>query len=497
MSRHFIYLILVAGIILPRLSLAQYNQDQLKEVRTGVRDTLDGKIYYIHTIRKGQTLYMICKAYDVDINEVIRENPEVKEGIKAGAKLKIPLPGQKPAEPPVRVPLPPVRGPKPPTPEPARKDTVSVEPEPASGAGCAPSSSAAGKLYKVALMLPLSLAEVDRIDPEVVEPDPEESVASLQFLEFYEGFRMAADSLAKAGMKMKIYVYDVGKDTMTARQVVRKPEMKGMDLIIGLLYHRSFQIVAAFAESNRIPIVNPVSERSELVRGNPYAIKVRPARKSELQQLAAYMEQAFYRSQILIIRSSQYKDREVAEQMKKECAQLKLTAQVVEGTDNALARLTKSKENVVISFSDNPTHILDLCRKFSEIRNDYMITIIGLPAWDKLEGLETEYMVNLNAHIVAPSFIDYDNQQVKKFVRTFQSRYSTDPELLAFQGFDVAWYFLGALTEYGRDFRRCLVNDRKKGLQTTFEFAHTKENGFENLHWEIYKYVNYRLVKVN
>jgi len=497
MRRYFIYLIILAGILLPRLSLAQYNQDQLKDVRTGVKDTIDGKVYIIHTIKKGQTLYMICKAYDVDINEVIKENPEVKDGIKAGAKLRILLPGQKPAEPPVRIPLPPVKEPKPPAGDEPKKEVVPVPAEEQPGTGCNPSASSAGKVYKVALMLPLSLSEVNGINPDVVDPDPSESHASLQFLEFYEGFRIAADSLKKSGIRLKIYVYDVGKDTMVARQVIRKPEMKGMDLIVGLLYHRSFQIVAAFAETNRIPIVNPISERSDLVRGNPYGIKTRPAKKSELKQLASCMEQAFYKSQILIIRNNQYKERDAADQLKKECTQFKLNTQVVDGTDNTLARLTKSKENVIVAFSDSPTYILDLCRKLSELRNDYMITIVGLPAWDKMEGLETEYMVNLNAHIVAPAFIDYYNPDVKNFVRTFQAKYFTDPDLLAFQGFDVAWYFLGALRDYGRDFRKCIVNEKKKGLQTTFEFSQSKEDGYENLHWEIYKYVNYRLVRVN
>ncbi|MEI6456896.1 MAG: ABC transporter substrate-binding protein, partial [bacterium] len=436
MSKNLIRFVLFLGLLIPCFTRAQYNQDQLKQTRTGVRQTIDGKDYYIHTIKRGQTLYMICKAYDVEINDVIKENPEVKNGIQAGARLKIPVPGQKPEEPPVRVPLPPVKEPKPPILQPPAKDTI---PESLEGTNCNPSAANAGKPYKVALMLPLNLSEVDKINPEVLEPDPMETYSSFQFIEFYEGFRMAADSLAKSGLKLKVYVYDIGKDTMTARQVIKKPELKSMDLIVGLLYHRNFQIVAGFAETNKIPVVNPVSERSELVTGNPYVIKVRPSKKSELRQLAEYMAEAFYRAQVLIIRNNQYKDREAAELLKKECAQFKLSAQVVDGTDNTIARLSKSKENVVVFFSENGTHILDLSRRLSEIRNDYMISLVGLPAWDKIEGLETEYMVNLNAHLVAPGFIDYDNPLVKNFVRSFQGTYFTDPGLLAFQGFDVAW----------------------------------------------------------
>lgn len=484
MNRLFFGSFLLLGFLLPAITFSQTAQEQLKQIRSDVRQNIDGKEYYIHTIKKGQTLYMISKAYGIDVNEVIKENPEVKQGIKADAKLRIPIPGQKPVEPLPGTTLP--------------KDSLpGTSPVSSTDIPCREDRSANNRVYKVALMLPLYLSEVDRIDPEKLDPDPAETFNALKFIEFYEGFRMAVDSLKKSGLRLKLYVYDVGKDTARAKQVLKNPELKNLDLIIGLLYHRNFQIVAEFAKKNEICIVNPISERSDLIYGNSFIFKVRPSRKTQIQELAPYMEQAFYRAQILIVRNNQYKDREAPDQLKKECAQLKLSTQIVDGTDNAIARLSKSKENVLVFFTENGNYLLDLSRKLSEIRNDYMISIVGLPAWDKIEGLETEYMVNLNAHILAPYFIDYDNPMVKKFVFKFQEIYKTDPDPLAFQGFDLGYYFLNVLMEYGRNFRTCVSNITKKGLQTTFEFRQTKDNGFENQHWEIYKFENYKLVKVN
>jgi len=51
---------------------------------------LDGKIYYIHVVREGHTLYSISKVYGISQKEISRENPTVVFGLRVGQALKIP-----------------------------------------------------------------------------------------------------------------------------------------------------------------------------------------------------------------------------------------------------------------------------------------------------------------------------------------------------------------------------------------------------------------------
>lgn len=53
--------------------------------------SIDGKLYYLHKIKKGQTLYAIAKAYDVPVNDIAFENPGIFDGLKVGQELKIPV----------------------------------------------------------------------------------------------------------------------------------------------------------------------------------------------------------------------------------------------------------------------------------------------------------------------------------------------------------------------------------------------------------------------
>jgi LysM repeat protein/ABC-type branched-subunit amino acid transport system substrate-binding protein len=473
----FIWFFLMTGL-LPA-------QDMLKQMHSNVTEKINGKEYYIHTIKKGQTLYMISKAYGVDVNDIIRENPEVKEGIRADQKIRIPTGRQD--EPQKKQPKNP----------PAEKKEIVPVPQPVEEpvVPCGQETSGKKKVYNVALMIPLYLNEVTGMDVENLPSNPEEDYAPLRFIQFYEGVRIALDSLQKTGLSIRLYTYDVDKDTVKTRRLLKNPDLKEMDLIIGLLYNKNFQIVSDFADKNDISIVNPISERTQIIANHPEVFKVMPSTGSQYSELADVFKSKFPESNILIVRNGQYRDKDAAATLNSECGSRQIDSRIVEGYGAAIDKLSKDRENVIVIFSESKAYALDLITKINELRNDYRITLVGLPRWDKIEGLESDYLVNLRVHMMAPDFIDYDDPGVKRFVKEFQARYKTDPDPLAFQGFDIANYFLNALNKYGHNFGRCIPDFRMKSLQTDFHFIQSKGNGFENRHWEIYEYDNYRLRK--
>ncbi|MFW5820918.1 MAG: LysM peptidoglycan-binding domain-containing protein, partial [Bacteroidota bacterium] len=52
---------------------------------------IEGKIYYIHIVKPGQTLYSISRAYEVAEKTIAIENPGVYSGVQVGQVLKIPF----------------------------------------------------------------------------------------------------------------------------------------------------------------------------------------------------------------------------------------------------------------------------------------------------------------------------------------------------------------------------------------------------------------------
>lgn len=85
--RHVLSLVMLVYLILPAMSQVE----PVRVEKSVNRVMIDGKPYYIHIVRPGETLYSISRAYEVSQVEISRENPVIMMGLKADMVLKIPL----------------------------------------------------------------------------------------------------------------------------------------------------------------------------------------------------------------------------------------------------------------------------------------------------------------------------------------------------------------------------------------------------------------------
>ena len=71
-------------------------QDTLKVNKTNNKVFISGKPFYIHIVKRGQTLYRIAKAYNVTVEDIEKENFNIKaEGLSVGQPVKIPISKEK------------------------------------------------------------------------------------------------------------------------------------------------------------------------------------------------------------------------------------------------------------------------------------------------------------------------------------------------------------------------------------------------------------------
>ncbi len=54
-------------------------------------EVVDGKKYYVHIVQGGNTLWGIYKLYNVPVEDIVKSNPGVENGVKEGQKLLIPI----------------------------------------------------------------------------------------------------------------------------------------------------------------------------------------------------------------------------------------------------------------------------------------------------------------------------------------------------------------------------------------------------------------------
>lgn len=82
-------LLLLLLTVFPALRAQDYEVPEV--VISTEKAKLSGKMFYVHTVLPKQTVFSICKAYGVTKEELAAVNPDLKDGLKAGSILLIPM----------------------------------------------------------------------------------------------------------------------------------------------------------------------------------------------------------------------------------------------------------------------------------------------------------------------------------------------------------------------------------------------------------------------
>ena len=409
----------------------------------------------------------------------------------------------------------------------------------------------------VALMVPLYLEQVDQ---EFWDAEPSNKTLSTKpfsFLHFYEGFMIAADSITSSlNMQLELKVYDVDNTVSKADSAILDPWLATADLIVGPFYLKPFNVVKQFAYENNIPIVNPITQHSDIVDNQPNVIKVKPSMLSQLKPLDSLIHQRYHNNNVFIIRKDRYSDTayinkitEIAEcnidsctyidnqyivdVIKKHHKRWKYlnidfeeseyhTDNVVLARDSLIRCLDDStlflnsvvnvnyyrdslhtieeyastmRNNLIIVYGSDKVFATEIVNKVTKLIEYYPITVIMLPEWSKFEGLFNENLMKMHAIYFDDKFIYYQDVKVQSFICKFRNKFETEPIDYAYQGFDIGWYFLNALRLYGDYMIDYLPYFDIPLLQTRFNFQRNDDfSGYENTFWNIYQFKGYNRV---
>ncbi|MBK9290497.1 MAG: LysM peptidoglycan-binding domain-containing protein [Bacteroidetes bacterium] len=530
--------------------LKRFNPGLTESLATGQQIRVPKKkiiqSYLIHQVDKQQRTRQLARDYGLTTEELQQANPSIGKNVFPKQEVKIPL-QTKPSE--ARAV---VKHPEPLMPHPQAKkekevlhsdDIAEQQPDPV--VGCLPDRSNEQKVYRVALLLPLYLNEVSTSLGFNGRNPASEAPRGLSFAQFYQGFLVAADSLAtNFGLKTELLVLDVDQSTATVQRALADPRLRQSQLIIGPFFSQAFEQVASFARSNQIPIINPVTLRRQVVEGNPYVIKLRPDQSSLFNQLAITLTNTYPEAGVIVLHApgrNQAEAEQVVRAFEQHIAsrprvanadilralsarssgpafinaggkyidlaelrarswdstRLERKVQRMAFDRNDLGRFREMadtwRNNIVVVYSDDRAYAMEVLNRLNQVADQYNIQLVGLPDWRRFDNLFTEHLVRLNLHYTDATFVDYNDHWVRFFVWQYRERFGIEPNSYAFEGFDTGWYFLQMLMRHGNAFLPCLPDFHIRLMTNSFRFVRTgEENGFENQNWNISRVRDYR-----
>ncbi len=390
----------------------------------------------------------------------------------------------------------------------------------------------------IALILPFYLDSVKEIpDTAEVSYYPQSGLA----IEFYNGVKIALDSLAKSGLRARVHVYDDANDRERVKKIASLPDFKNMDLLLGPIYNNNLRLMAEFAKRDSIYLVSPLSPAVYLTSGNPYYIMVNPSIEVHCKKIFDYVIQRHFRDNILLFTrpdtvTSDYASifQDYLRKYQAETGTLSPTFSEVnyvpqEGETSSMideeleAYLHETRKNILIIPSVDRAYIHSVSRSLNPLIDPpkemkdakrYDITVMGLPAWGDQEGLRLDYVQKLKVHFTSSYYVDSSFYRPQNhFYKSYVAAFQAEPSEYVVKGFDLMKFFGNLMSKYGSGFDTLLLSERASGIHTDFNFGiHPAPNGasvsidsiptlpatdfIENKYVHLLKYEGYSVKKV-
>lgn len=439
-----------------------------------------------HEVVEGETLYSISQKYNVSVDSIIAVNPVDINNLSIGQWVIIPKYNE-------------------------RFKNLSSSKEESDSLN----SRYSGKLkqkYKIGMMLPFELSLNDSIENEL-ERGNDLYILTEIALEYYRGAKLALDTLEQMGLSLDLHVYDVGEDLVNARETIRKPEVKNLDLIIGPMHKASLAVVSDMTKEEEIFLVSPNNFANQVFEDNPYLFRAQPSRETMLRYLATYVAVQHQNHNVLMISNQGPKEWPFRQQFIKNYNEAVGTFPNIYADSIRSISIDKIKEdeldkwlredttNILVVPSNDLAFVSDFMTRLSRTDEEkYDIQVYGLDRWIKYENIESSYKSRFKLRLVVPQYIDYSERDIQNYLEKFYAAYKMEPSGYGYgyMGYDLMLFFGEALLENGTSFVNTIEKREMNGLGMNYRFApSTTGNELENKSVFIIEYNDFNIKRIN
>ncbi|EDP95426.1 LysM peptidoglycan-binding domain-containing protein [Kordia algicida OT-1] len=425
--------------------------------------------YVFYDVKPKQTMYTLTRKLGVSEDELIRLNPALKDGLKAGMVLKLPVKKSEDLEVVGAVVVDKFNFIE-------HVDTENVS--------------------NIVIMLPFKLNEMN-MDSVSQTKDKLKNDRLLNYAtEFYTGTLIALDSIKNLGLSVNVKIIDNQGNKSGTRKAVESYDFSDVHAVIGPILDSNVEVVASELKSDGIPVISPLSS-IEVKHRNVYQSV--PDKRLLEEKMLDFIKQNGQDKNVIIIAGKN------KSAIKNRLRSALPNATVFDPEDGNYIQPTKilpllkaDVENWVILESDdlsliaNATSVLNSYTT-SEKRKIVLLTTNRNKNYDNSDNVYNSHLANLNFHY--PS-IDKPTSFSNKFVKQYKRTYGITPSTIAVRGFDITFDVLLRLA-----YDQNLAKSVRTGAETSYvenKFDYDKKifGGFYNKGVYIVKYEGLELVEV-
>lgn len=529
----------------------QLNPNAKTGIRTGEELRIPQKGHpnslQYHTIAKGETLYSLTVKYHVSAEALAEANPGLTaDNFRAGQVIIIPQATQQPT---TTVPQKPATA-NPKKPEYremytakrketlfgiARKFGLTTEelvaanpkmqvsnyklkkgevicipyPEDEGHAESTPARQQAEKTVESVLMPKQGPQKYASLSVGVILPFKKGNSESAKMIEFYQGILLAIDKIRQEGVSVEVYTYDSGSTASSMKQVLTEEGLSSTDIIFGPLYASQIPVLSEYCQKRRIKLVVPFTGQFDAVFKNPYIYAANAPKSYQFGEAYELVKSRFgsYNVIILDAMENDQNDKQFTEGLRNALKSQGQTTQNLSlyADELALSRvLSTTRKNLIVptSASIKTLNILfPKLKSFTETFPQYEISMLGFPEWQTYTDTQLDYFYQFDTYIYSPfyrnPFSSKTNAFEKEFAEWFKKPLINSFPRFGMMGYDLGYFFLKGLSQYGASFNSKIDKIRTTPLQHDFTFTRCSNwGGFINNKIELIHYTPGKTIEV-
>jgi hypothetical protein len=321
-------------------------------------------------------------------------------------------------------------------------------------------------------------------------------------VEYYQGFKLALDSLAATeGANFKLELYDSKDDAAAAHSLAYNPQVRTSDLIVGPVFPDGIKEFTA-TMGNRVPILSPLSPASPATIKNEKLITAIPPLEYHAWGAARYINDKMKAKKIFVLRSGFSQENDYVVNFKKATDSLSnkkvkvISVVITRGQLSGLIpQLSKTENNVFVIPATDQAFLGVTLRSLDSLNKNYPVVLFGHPSWEKFSFLKADILQRLKTHITSADKVNYKQEATIAFLRNYRRAYHVEPTDYAIKGFDEGLYFGKQLFANVKGMAELDKTDFT-GIHNSFRFVKKAGLGWVNTHVNILMYTNFELKQV-
>jgi hypothetical protein len=280
-------------------------------------------------------------------------------------------------------------------------------------------------------------------------------------LEFYEGAKLALDSMAMEGKQLEVFVYDTRSAQLTLKDRLNSPELSNADLFLAYCSNGSDLTTLAYAAAARkIPFVNVNLPVDGGIYNNPYYVLLNPTLKTHIESIYRFALKNYYLNDIVVFRKKGMMEDQIKKYLEEagnSFVSVPLKIKYVDmpdsvSTDILKANLKSNNPTLCIAGSLDENFGRQLALKLAPFIQQYRITLIGMPTFDNI-GKEFSRPVYKGLPIIytTPFYNNRTDKVSQEIVNFYNNSMYARPTDMVMRGYEAIWHFAQLLVKYKSD----------------------------------------------